>query len=179
MADNPYIFKFQSLEIHCFFEGQFLVKLSFFDKTVEGINKLLQKNYIQTLHNLKDSDNHFSLLSNELYLYFSGLLKQFTQPIRFTMGSAFEQDVWLALREIPYGETKTYKWLSKRVGREGAHRAVGNALSKNPLPLVLPCHRVIASDGSLSGFSGGVELKRWLLDHEAMYKLNDNPKKSI
>lgn len=88
-------------------------------------------------------------------------------------GTAFEQSVWRALEDIPTGETVTYGQLAERIGRPGAARAVGQALAKNPLPLVRPCHRVVASDG-LGGFGGcssdseegKIEVKRWLLEHE-------------
>ncbi|GAB4406320.1 MAG: methylated-DNA--[protein]-cysteine S-methyltransferase [Thermodesulfovibrionales bacterium] len=98
--------------------------------------------------------------------YFNGRLRKFSQGIVFLHGSDFEKMVWLTLKEIPYGETRTYKWLSERIGRPKAFRAVGQALSKNPIPIVLPCHRVIESDGSLGGYSPGVDVKRRLLDME-------------
>ena len=70
------------------------------------------------------------------------------------------------MKEIPYGETRTYGWLAERVERPRAFRAVGNAVAKNPIPIIIPCHRVVRADGSIGGFSCGVELKRWLLKHE-------------
>lgn len=103
----------------------------------------------------------------ELDAYFKGTLKEFRQEVAFTQGTAFERSVWLALRDIPYGESRSYKWIAGHVGRPQAARAAGRALGRNPLPLILPCHRVIASDGSLCGFSGGgIEVKQWLLTHE-------------
>ncbi|MBI3593061.1 MAG: methylated-DNA--[protein]-cysteine S-methyltransferase [Nitrospirae bacterium] len=107
-------------------------------------------------------------LFSELDSYFKGDLKEFKQKIKFIIGTDFEQRVWLALKEIPYGETRSYKWIARMVGRPKAVRAVGQAIGKNPLPIILPCHRVIASDGSIGGFSCGVEIKRWLLRHEGM-----------
>jgi methylated-DNA-[protein]-cysteine S-methyltransferase len=101
--------------------------------------------------------------------YFSGALKEFHQPVQFLSGTDFEKKVWLALREIPYGETRTYKWLAEKVGSPKASRAVGQALSRNPIPIVIPCHRVIESDGSLGGYSGGIDIKRRLLDMEYYY----------
>ena len=101
--------------------------------------------------------------------YFDGALKEFQQPLLFLSGTDFERKVWLSLKEVPYGETRTYKWLAEKVGSPKGSRAVGQALSRNPLPIVLPCHRVIESDGSLGGYSGGIHIKRRLLDMEYYY----------
>lgn len=102
----------------------------------------------------------------QLTNYFNGRLKRFDQEIILLSGTDFERSVWLTLREIPYGETRTYKWLAERIGRPTSIRAVGKALSKNPIPIVLPCHRVIESDGSIGGYSSGIERKRRLLNLE-------------
>jgi len=107
-----------------------------------------------------------SLIRNELREYFENGLKEFTQPISLTKGTEFEKTVWFALKEIPYGETRTYKWLAEIIGKPSAFRAVGQALGRNPLPIVLPCHRIIESDGSLGGYSAGINIKRRLLDSE-------------
>jgi methylated-DNA-[protein]-cysteine S-methyltransferase len=105
-------------------------------------------------------------IQKELKDFFEHGIEEFTLKIVFTTGTDFEKRVWLALKEIPFGETRTYKWLAETLGKPNASRAVGQALSKNPLPIVLPCHRVIESDGSLGGYSGGVDIKRRLLDIE-------------
>lgn len=102
----------------------------------------------------------------QLKEYFEGTNINFSQRIRFLKGTDFEKRVWIALTDIPYGETRTYKWLTERIGMPKAARAVGHALSKNPLPIVLPCHRVIESDGSIGGYSSGVDVKRRLLEIE-------------
>ncbi|HTR44564.1 MAG TPA: methylated-DNA--[protein]-cysteine S-methyltransferase [Thermodesulfovibrionales bacterium] len=104
-----------------------------------------------------------TLFRKELAAYFDGRLKEFGQETEFLSGTAFERAVWLCLKGIPYGETRTYRWVAEKVGRPKAMRAVGQALAKNPLPIILPCHRVVESDGSLGGYSGGVEKKRRLL----------------
>lgn len=83
------------------------------------------------------------------------------------MGPPFERDVWYALAEIPFGETASYGEIARLVGRPEAARAVGIACARNPLPLVVPCHRVIGTDGGLAGFGGGLALKRALLDFES------------
>ena len=110
-------------------------------------------------------------IQKELKDFFEHGIEEFTLTIVFTKGTDFEKRVWLALKEIPFGETRTYKWLAEKLGKPNASRAVGQALSKNPLPIVLPCHRVIESDGSLGGYSGGVDIKRRLLDIEYYLKL--------
>lgn len=107
-----------------------------------------------------------ALFTKQLSDYFNGRLREFKQKIVLLHGTDFEQTVWLSLKEVPYGETRTYKWLAERVGKPMAFRAVGQALSKNPIPIVLPCHRIIESDGSLGGYSSGVDIKRRLLDME-------------
>jgi methylated-DNA-[protein]-cysteine S-methyltransferase len=102
----------------------------------------------------------------ELDSYFKGLNSKFAQKIRFLSGTEFEIKVWHALHEIPYGETRTYKWTAEKIGKPAAVRAVGQALSKNPIPIVIPCHRVIESDGSIGGYSSGVNIKKRLLEME-------------
>ncbi len=101
--------------------------------------------------------------------YFEGRLKEFHQPLIFLQGTDFEKKVWQTLLEIPFGETRTYKWVAERIGNPKAVRAVGQALGSNPIPIVLPCHRVIGSDGSLVGFTSGIDIKRRLLDLEYYY----------
>jgi methylated-DNA-[protein]-cysteine S-methyltransferase len=110
-------------------------------------------------------------IQKELKDFFERGIEEFTLKIIFTKGTDFEKRVWLALKEIPFGETRTYKWLAEKLGKPNASRAVGQALSKNPLPIVFPCHRVIESDGSLGGYSGGVDIKRRLLEIEYYIKL--------
>lgn len=106
------------------------------------------------------------LLKKQLGAYFDGRLMSFDLEIEFLGGTEFEREVWHALREVPYGETRSYKWLAERIGRPKAVRAVGQALGKNPIPIVIPCHRIIESDGSLGGYTGGTDIKRRLLDLE-------------
>lgn len=112
---------------------------------------------------------------SELSGYFEGNVREFLQKTVFLEGTDFEKSVWLNLREVPYGETRTYKWLAERVGRPGAPRAVGRALSKNPIPIVYPCHRIIESDGRIGGYSPGVDIKRRLLDMEYYFSIQGSP----
>ena len=101
----------------------------------------------------------------ELEKYFKGEDLNFKTPIVMT-GSPFEKKVWNILRTIPAGETRSYGWMAQQLEKPGASRAVGQANGRNQLAIIIPCHRVIRSDGSLSGYGGGVWRKRWLLDHE-------------
>jgi methylated-DNA-[protein]-cysteine S-methyltransferase len=102
-----------------------------------------------------------------LAAYFAGDLVALAPiPVRFERGTAFQHDVWGALRQIPVGETISYAELARRVGRPSAFRAVGSANGQNPIGIVVPCHRVIAADGKLGGYAGGLDRKRWLLAHE-------------
>jgi len=102
----------------------------------------------------------------QLAEYFAGHRRQFDLAVA-AAGSVFQLRVWRALREIPFGETTTYGELAATLGRAGASRAVGRANASNPVVVVTPCHRVIGKDGSLTGFGGGIDKKRWLLDHES------------
>ncbi|MEK6373831.1 MAG: methylated-DNA--[protein]-cysteine S-methyltransferase [Acidobacteriota bacterium] len=101
----------------------------------------------------------------QLRAYFAGALLQFDLTLAFA-GTEFQKSVWNHLRAIPYGETTTYAAIARAIGRPDAVRAVGAANGANPIPVVVPCHRVIGSNGALTGFGGGIEVKRWLLDHE-------------
>lgn len=101
----------------------------------------------------------------QLAEYFSGQRRRFDLPLRLG-GTAFQRQVWLALGDIPYGTTISYAELARKVGRPRAFRAVGQANGANPLPIVLPCHRVVASGGGLGGYGGGLDMKRRLLQLE-------------
>lgn len=98
--------------------------------------------------------------------YFAGELFAIDDVVTHTNGTVFQRDVWAALRRIPAGETLSYGALAAKIGRPAAVRAVGLANGSNPIPVVVPCHRVIGANASLTGFGGGLERKRWLLDHE-------------
>ena len=101
----------------------------------------------------------------ELEAYFEGTLRAFDLPLA-PAGTEFQRAVWGKLLEIPFGETRSYGEIARSLGRERAFRAVGAANGRNPIAVLIPCHRVIGSDGSLTGFGGGEEMKRFLLDHE-------------
>ncbi len=101
----------------------------------------------------------------EIETYLAGELREWSVPVE-PRGTPFQLAVWQAMREIPYGGTWTYGEMASRIGDPGASRAVGLACGANPIPLVIPCHRVLAAGGALGGFGGGVDLKRWLLGLE-------------
>lgn len=109
------------------------------------------------------------LLETELAAYFAGTLKQFSVPLKIN-GTVFQKTTWNALLQIPYGTVTTYKTMAKIVERPYARRAIGTAHSANKIAIVIPCHRVIATNGSLRGYASGPERKQWLLDLEAHYK---------
>lgn len=111
-------------------------------------------------------DTVLPAVREQLAAYFRRDLKDFDVPVRLA-GSPFQQEVWAALRTIPYGESWSYAQLAAAVGRPRASRAVGLANGRNPVSVIVPCHRVVGSNGSLTGYGGGLERKRWLLDHEA------------
>ena len=102
----------------------------------------------------------------QLVEYFAGERLDFDVPLD-PVGTDFQRDAWTALRRIPYGDTVSYGEQAERSGDRSKARAVGAANGQNPIPVIVPCHRVIGSDGSLTGFAGGIDAKRWLLDHEA------------
>lgn len=97
--------------------------------------------------------------------YFAGQRTEFDLPLDLG-GTAFQQEAWLALASIPYGGTISYAEQARRIGRSGAARAVGSANSRNPVPILLPCHRVVGANGALTGFGGGLDVKAALLGHE-------------
>lgn len=107
----------------------------------------------------------FKAAADQLDAYFAGELTHFNLPLA-PQGSDFQQRVWAALQEIPYGQTESYGELAARIGSPGGARAVGLANGKNPIGIVIPCHRVVGADGSLTGYGGGVERKKRLLDLE-------------
>ena len=107
--------------------------------------------------------------TSQLAEYFAGVRRQFDLPLD-AVGTEFQQACWRVLSEIPYGSTISYGEQAKLLGKPTAVRAVGGANGRNPLPVVVPCHRVVAAGGALTGFAGGIDTKKWLLEHEAANK---------
>jgi methylated-DNA-[protein]-cysteine S-methyltransferase len=111
-------------------------------------------------------DEFFAGAREQLEQYFRGERREFDLPLKLD-GNSFELSVWDSLREIPYGETVSYGHVARRLGHPDAPRAVGAVNGRNPVAIIVPCHRVIGADGSLTGYGGGLERKRFLLDLEA------------
>ena len=109
--------------------------------------------------------------AEELESYFSGTLKNFETPLAYT-GTDFQCGVWDALKTIPYGETFSYAKQAANMNKPKAVRAVANANRLNKIAIIIPCHRVIGSNGSLTGYAGGLDKKKWLLEHEARHAVN-------
>jgi methylated-DNA-[protein]-cysteine S-methyltransferase len=113
------------------------------------------------------SDDFFADLLQCLRSYFGGHQVAFPDELDLSSATAFQREVWQLTRLIPYGETRSYTWVAEHLGKAGAMRAVGQALARNPMPIIVPCHRVVAKDGKLGGYSGGVKKKGYLLRLEA------------
>ena len=123
------------------------------------LRKRFQKEVIRDDKRLKN-------VIHELSIYFNGHRVNFKSILDLSIGTEFQRKVWEKVSEIPYGELRSYKWIANEIGNPNAVRAVGNAVGKNPVPPIIPCHRVIRSDGKLGGFSSGIALKKWLLKLE-------------
>jgi methylated-DNA-[protein]-cysteine S-methyltransferase len=113
------------------------------------------------------SDPSLGELAARFRAYFNGEEVEFPDTLDLSAATPFQRAVWEAARRIPRGETRSYSWVAEQAGRPLAVRATGGALGKNPVPVIVPCHRVIAANGSLGGFSGGLAMKRRMLDLEA------------
>ena len=128
-----------------------------------GFQSLLRKKFRKKP--IRD-DEKLKCVINELLDYFNGNQVNFKSLLDLRIGTIFQRKVWEKISEIPYGELRSYKWIANKIGNPNAVRAVGNAVGKNPVPPIIPCHRVIRSDGKLGGFSSGIPLKKWLLKLE-------------
>jgi AraC family transcriptional regulator of adaptative response/methylated-DNA-[protein]-cysteine methyltransferase len=118
---------------------------------------------------LEEGDNaHLQNLRKQLTDYFNGDLKKFSVPL-VSPGTDFQQAVWKELQEIPFGKTRSYQEQANSLNKPDSVRAVANANGMNRISIVIPCHRVIGSDGRLTGYGGGLKRKKWLLDHEKKY----------
>lgn len=131
---------------------------------------LPQRSAQEARQRLGDNVNHatwspplFEDLVGRFKAYFSGQKVDFPDELDLSRGTVFQRKVWETARLIPYGETRSYGWVAERAGRPRAARAVGQAMGRNPLAIIVPCHRVVASGGKLGGFGGGLEMKRRLL----------------
>lgn len=116
-------------------------------------------------HSVRD-DSRFTAVREQLAAYFAGELQRFDVRLD-AAGTEFQQRVWQALTAIPFGATESYGELAARLGKPSASRAVGLANGRNPIGIIVPCHRVLGASGALTGYGGGLERKQWLLAHEA------------
>lgn len=135
------------------------------DEKVHGLLMNGDGEFDQRKLNLTQDQKAFADTINQLGEYFAGERDEFDLPLE-PEGTEFQRAVWKALAEIPYGETRSYGQIAAVVGRPKAARAVGMANNRNPIAVIVPCHRVIGAGGALVGYAGGLERKTWLLDHE-------------
>jgi O-6-methylguanine DNA methyltransferase len=141
------------------------------NRIVEILFKGENNDKSKTLGDLNKLDQYHDILkkcTDELDAYFKGKLTAFTVPIKAS-GTPFREGVWRALQSIPFGETISYKELAERIGNPAAIRAVGGANHHNPINIIIPCHRVIGANGSLTGYGGGLDKKEFLLKHEGVF----------
>ncbi len=118
--------------------------------------------------NVEENVSAFDDLPLRIQRYFDGEKVVFSEKLDFGSSTEFNQAVWDMTSSIPYGETRSYRWVAEQIGRPKAYRAVGTALARNHFPIIIPCHRVVASNGKLGGFSGGLEMKKRLLRLEGI-----------
>ncbi len=132
-------------------------------KSIESIMKRIETNSGEKFE--EGEHPYFGLLEGQINEYFTGTRKEFDLPLHL-LGTPFQKSVWQGLLKIPYGETRSYKQQSIFLGNEKAIRAVAGANGENGIAIIIPCHRVIGEDGSLTGYGGGLQRKKWLLDLE-------------
>jgi len=138
----------------------------------EGISEIRFPNRAESLSPAaapasEKGEEWLALAIEQLNAYFEGRLKVFDLPLSIN-GSDFQKQTWAQLQTIAYGSTASYGDIASAMGKPKAARAVGMANNKNPMPIIIPCHRIIGSNGSLTGFAGGLDTKRWLLKHEGI-----------
>jgi methylated-DNA-[protein]-cysteine S-methyltransferase len=146
-----------------------LLTLTGSDGVLTGLHMHDQRHAPERSAEWERDEDAFADVMAQLHAYFAGTLSEFDVPLELA-GTSFQREVWHALRAIPYGETISYGELADRVGKPSASRAVGLANGRNPVAIIVPCHRVIGADGSLTGYGGGLTRKAWLLEHEAAHR---------
>ncbi|PCK31352.1 methylated-DNA--[protein]-cysteine S-methyltransferase [Pseudoalteromonas piscicida] len=123
--------------------------------------------FFPTARYTQGENQHTEIAKQQLTEYFEGKRTAFDVALD-VKGTEFQQQVWQVLTQVPYGETYTYGWIAARLGNKNAVRAVGAANGKNPISIIVPCHRIIGANGKLTGYAGGLEAKEWLLRHEGI-----------
>ncbi|MFC7391591.1 methylated-DNA--[protein]-cysteine S-methyltransferase [Scopulibacillus cellulosilyticus] len=172
MVKKPYIYiddmesPVGMLTIACHQDGLCNIEFGDIDTAFPKIQTWAKRNMIR--NDIKQDSDYTKEVVNQLNEYFQGERKSFDLPL-YLKGTPFQIKVWEALQDIKYGETKTYKDIAEAIGKPKAVRAVGGANNKNPISIVVPCHRVIGSSGCLIGYGGGLDKKQILLEHEQKY----------
>ncbi len=144
-----------------------LLRITLPSKSEEEIRRQLG----DTVNQVKWTPLLFQDLMARFRNYFAGHTATFSDELDLSADTDFQHKVWQITRLIPYGETRSYSWVAEQINKPRAVRAVGQALGKNPLPIIVPCHRVLASNGGLGGYSGGIDMKRHLLSLETAPRL--------
>ncbi len=161
----------RTIPVSCVARGQSIVGV-LLDLTAESALEQFLERGLSPTH---DRSDPFLGFFEELTQYATGTPFEWRTPIRFEEGTAFQRRIWKAIDEIPFGESATYAALAAAVGAPGGARAAGGACGRNPIPLRVPCHRVVRAGGELGGFTGVIETKRALLRHEGVAPFSDGP----
>lgn len=157
------------------FDEQQRLRVLDWESHMERVERLMERYYGPGAIALKESDAA-NPIREKLEAYVAGDIAAIDDIATETTGTSFQRKVWAALREIPAGQTWSYGKLARHVGEPGAARAVGLANGSNPIGVVVPCHRVIGANGTLTGYGGGIERKRWLLRHEGAAFKDEAPR---
>ncbi len=146
-------------------------------RSLMGLYMMSEKHQLTAQNDWAEDDSVAPFLETkqQLTAYFAGTLTEFDVPLQM-QGTIFQQRVWEALKSIPYGATLSYGELAQQIGQPKASRAVGLANGRNPISIVVPCHRVIGANGKLTGYGGGIERKQWLLNHERLMRMKQSVK---
>jgi len=190
LLNNPEILYFSSFltplgYVYIAKSTQGVCQISFPYSKENDIVRLVQNNNLsrsmngRTRINIQRYDSHLKYEVDLLQAYFKGKQVDFDFPLDLCSGTPFQIMVWNKLREIPYGEGRSYKWVAEQIGNPRAARAVGMANNKTPLPPVIPCHRVIGSDGTLTGYASGLHVKKYLIEMEKGISNGDNPQNTL
>jgi methylated-DNA-[protein]-cysteine S-methyltransferase len=169
MSNKPHIFYGEmespigALTIVCTLKGVCKLEFGEYDQTQANVKLWTRKHFLKC--EIIRDDEKTAPVVQQLNEYFQGRRYHFDIPLQLC-GTPFQKRVWETLRAIPHGETRTYKQIAQTMKAGKAVRAIGNANNKNPLPILIPCHRVIGSNGSLVGYGGGIDKKQFLLDIE-------------